>query len=268
MTSDAEMTKKPTTSRKKSVVRALLIFLACAAALIVLRPSEPRYAGRPLTSWLQQYTDVRYRSEKQLAEARNAIRSIGIQRSVPTLLKLIAARDGTANEWAFNLKAKFRLIVPHGRYAVVSQSYGLSGFEALGTNAAPAVDALTKLLNGKDTAMVAFQCLERIGKPAEGALCQCLTNQDWLVRYDSIDALAGVTDDAETYISRVKCCFNDTNSGVRVTAVRAIAQKPAPELAIPILKEALTNRFPDVRSAATYELKLLDMRAVAKTGIK
>jgi HEAT repeat protein len=273
MTLGADKTnKKPTTARKSFLVREGLVVLACAGVLIVLHTREPRYNGRSLTSWLQQYDKASVSDTKQMTEAQDAIRTIGTERSLPTLLKLITAKDGGVDNWVFKMKSKFGLKFLHWRFAALSRLYGLSGFEVLGTNAAPAVDSLTKLVKDKDkdTAMAAFQCLERIGKPAEGALCQCLTNQDWRVRLSSIDALASVTDDAETYISRVKVCLNDTNITIRVTAVRVIGSRypQARPQVVPYLVTLLNDPHRDVRVTAGNVLKAVDPQAAADAGIK
>jgi hypothetical protein len=264
--------KKPAAAGKKLARFGLLILLACAAALIVLRTREPRYNGRPLTSWLQQYANAPFLDFKQKTEAQDAIRSIGVERSLPTLLKLITTKDGPVDEWIFTMKTKFGLKFLHWRFAALSRFYGLSGFAALGTNAAPAIDSLTKLLNHRDTdkALTAFQCLERIGKPSEGALCQCLTNKDWRVRFSSIDALANVTDDAETFISRVKVCLNDTNITIRVTAVRAIGSHypQARQQIVPYLVTLWNDSHQDVRMSATNAINLLVPQASAKTGFE
>jgi HEAT repeat protein len=245
--------KAPQTTRRKKLL-ALLVLLACAAVLVVLRTREPRYNGRRLTSWLQQCTDTPLSDTNQLTEARNAIRAIGAERSLPTLLKLITAKDTVFSKWTMDVSKKFK--VPFFRWSDETDCHlnGLAGFEVLGSNAAPALGALTKLLNHKDSALMAERSLEYIGKPAEGALCQCLTNRDWRVRSFSILALAGVTDDVETYISRVKGCLNDTNSEVQVSAVEGIgSQVHAPDLAIPILKQTL-NSTDDFVSATSAEM--------------
>lgn len=232
--------QRPTT--KKFAKFGLLLLLACAATLIVLRTREPRYHGRRLTSWLQQYTDLSQSETNRWTEARDAIRAIGAKRSLPILLKLITARDGAFRKWAMELSDKFNLRFLHWHDETESHISGLAGFEVLGSNAAPALGTLTKLLNDKNNAFMAARCLEHIGKPAEAALCQCLTNQDWRVRSLSVSALAEVTDDVETYISRAKSCLKDTNSSVRVAAVEGIgAQVNAPDLVVPILNETLNS---------------------------
>jgi HEAT repeat protein len=119
---------------------------------------------------------------------------------------------------------------------------GERGFEVLGTNGAPAAEALGKLLDKPRRLLVIGRCLESIGKPAEPVICQALTNQDVAVRQWAVEQLASVTDDVEVYITRIKPRLHDASDAVRVTTVDAIGvQTSAPELAVPLLIEALKD---------------------------
>ncbi len=90
--------------------------------------------------------------------------------------------------------------------------------------------------------MVIGRCLESIGKTAEPVICQAVTNQDVAVRQWAIDHLASVTDDVEVYINRIKPRLLDSSDAVRATTVDAIGiQTSAPELAVPLLIEALKD---------------------------
>jgi len=140
----------------------------------------------------------------------------------------------------------------HWRSAIERQLEGIAGFEVLGTNCAAAVGELTKLLDDKELAFVAARCLENVGKSAERALCQCLTNGDWQVRHLSVSALASVTDDVEVYISRIKPRLSDVEPGVRFATVQAISeQNEAPELAVPLLISVLRDGDDGVCAQAT-----------------
>jgi HEAT repeat protein len=246
--------KAPHKAPRKKLL-ALLVLLACAAVLLALRTSEPRYNGQRLTYWLRQYSDTSHFETNRWTDARDAIRGIGAERSLPILLKLITAKDSAFSKWAMKASERLNLRFHHWHTETECHVNGLAGFEVLGSNAAPAIDALTKLLDDKDNALMATRCLQHIGKPAEHALCQCLTNQDWRVRSFSVSALAGITDNVETYISRANGCLNDSRSEVRVAAVTGIgAQVNAPDLAIPILKETLNSTDDVVSAASAYAL--------------
>jgi HEAT repeat protein len=118
----------------------------------------------------------------------------------------------------------------------------IAGFEVLGTNCAPAVAVLAKLLEDKELAFVALRCLDNVGKAAEVPLCRCLTNRDAQVRSWSVASLASVTPDVEVYLDRIKPRLSDVEPAVRVATVQAIAaQTEAPDLAVPLLISALRD---------------------------
>jgi HEAT repeat protein len=254
-------------SKRRKIFWLVAAALALAAVLLVAaRNAEPTYGGRSLTSWLAQCSSPLDQTQR-LAQAQAAVRAIGAPKALPTLLRLVQTKDKGLKGWVVqrledhptrfvhrrsmyeqqalnrgeNLPPEKGIIL-HWQSAIECQLEGIDGFEVLGTNCAPAVGALTRLLDDKDLAFVAARCLSSIGKPAETALCQCLTNADWQVRRWSVGSLAEVTDDVEIYINRIKPCLRDGESSVRFAAVQAIAaQHETPELAVPLLIAALQD---------------------------
>lgn len=87
------------------------------------------------------------------------------------------------------------------------------------------------------------RCLIFSGKPAADVFCRCLTNQNWQVRQFGVSQLPWMFDDSEEYLIKLKPSLTDPDGNVRVTAYQGVAeQTQSPELAIPILLTALTNR--------------------------
>jgi len=223
--------------------------------VVAARGAEPRYRGRTLTSWLEQSSDTPLMETQRLVEAQEAVRAIGAAKALPTMLRLVRTKDDPVSTWMMEKTEKYRVRNLHWHSAIDRQLAGIAGFEVLGTNCAPAVGELTKLLNDKEVAFVAARCLENVGKAAEAALCRCLTNGDWRVRHLSVPALAAVTDDVEVYIGRIKPRLSDAESAVRFATVQAIAaQNEAPELAVPLLISALGDSDDHVFSQATEGL--------------
>jgi HEAT repeat protein len=240
---------------KLRITFALFIFVALGVLLICAR--EPHYQGRTLTSWLQQDWDASLTGTQQLAEAQNAVRAIGAKRALPKLIELVQTKDDPISLWIIDAGDKLRISDKIGlrfirwRSAEDLQWLGERGFEIFGTNAAPAAEMLGKSFDEKfpNAAELAYihslvigRSLESIGKPAEPVICQALTNQDVAIRQWAIDDLAAVTDDVGVYIDRIKPRLHDSSGAVRATAVDAIGiQTSAPELAVPILLEALND---------------------------
>jgi HEAT repeat protein len=233
----------------------VVLFVVAILGVLAICVSEPRYHGRTLTSWLQQYWDTSLMETQRLAQAQNAVRAIGAKKALPKLLKLVEAKDDPVSLWMIDKGEKLRVSDEFGdrffrwRSAEDFWWLGERGFEILGTNAAPAADELGKLLNenfpGEEKYMhtlVVERSLESIGKPAEPVICQALTNSNPAIRQWAIDQLASVTDDVVVYITRIKPSLQDPSDAVRRTTVDAIGiQTSAPELAVPLLVEALKD---------------------------
>ncbi|MDB6064014.1 MAG: domain containing protein [Pedosphaera sp.] len=225
--------------------------IAACLLLLVMRRQEPRYQNRTLSSWLQQYEDTALDHPQQLAEAEAAVRAIGAGRALPHLLRMIKAHDGPLRSWVIQHNEKWEIRYLKLKEAQDTQQLGIIGFRLLGTNASPAVGELTKLLEDREHAFVSIRCLKCVGKAAESALCQGLTNQDWPVRQLSVSVLAGVTDGVDVYMARIKGCFKDPSEQVRDQVVVCIgAQTEAPETAVPLLIAALQDPSEQVNARA------------------
>ena len=228
-------------------------------AWVVFRPLEPRYHGRTLTRWLEQYDYNPGNETNLLEEAQRAVRAIGAKKALPVLINLVAAKNDPVSSWLIDRTSEFRNRYFRSRAHYNDSSFedyeriqwhsaddfqqlGIAGFEILGTNAAPAVRELGRLLNDKDHAAAAERCLQYIGKPAEPVVCAALTNQDTAIRQWAMNQLGYVTDDVVVYLARIKRRLQDSAVEARRTAVDDIGiQTSAPELAVPLLVEALKD---------------------------
>ena len=235
-------------ARKLSLGFKVGLVLLLAGGFWLIQTREPRYQGRTLTSWLEQYWDSSLMETQQLAEAQSAVCSMDAKQVVLKLVKLVESEDDPVSMWVIRTGDKFRISNQHGSRFIrwhSAEDYwwlGERGFEILGTNAAPAAEALGQLLDKKERLLVIRRCLESIGKPTEPVICRALTNRDVRVRQWAIDELAAVTDDVEVYVARIKPFLQDSSVAVRATTVDAIGiQTTAPELAVPLLTEALKD---------------------------
>jgi HEAT repeat protein len=228
------------TRRGKTLTLVLAALVLCLVAVLASRTAEPRFRGRALSSWLQQHWQTGSMDTQRVAEVETAIRAIGAEKVLPTLLTRLRTKESPIRAWAIEKAEKHHIRFLHLNSATECQLQGIAGFEVLGTNCAAAVPELVKLLDDPELAFVATRCLAEIGKPAEAALCQCLTNKDPQVRDWSVGALASATDDVEVYASRIKPRLNDVASSVRFATVQALAaQAEAPDVAVPLLISAL-----------------------------
>lgn len=246
------------------VLWVAITVLAVAATLLLWGWREPRYDGRPLTSWLQQSYDTPLMETQRLAEAQIAIRAIGAKEALPRLMRLVKADDDPVSTWILGKSKDLRWSVPTWRSAEDWQQLGIAGFEALETNAAPALEKLTPMLDDPSHAFVAVRCLVSIGPAAEGALCKALTNASSQVRYFAASQFSWACNDDVRYVSILTNCLNDSDGGVRSAAIQGIgAQTQMPELVIPILVKMLAKRDGNVSGYAAQALAGFGTNAIA-----
>ena len=228
--------------RGKILGFGLLALIVGAMVILAWWRREPSYQGRTLTRWLRQVSDTPLSETQRLSQAQAAVRAIGAEAALPFLITLAEAEDEPIRSWIIRKNEKWKVHALPMRDAEDTQQLGIAGFEVLGTNCALAVPALTRLLDDTNHAFTAVRCLDHIGKPAEFAIWRSITNRDPQVRGWGIPALAGVTDDVDEYIARVKGSLNDPDGGVRGATLEANGiQNEVPDSAIPFLLAALEN---------------------------
>ena len=224
-------------------------------------PLEPHYQGRSLSSWLQQCSDTPLDETQRLAEAQTAIRAMPVKKVLPRLLDLVEAKDDEVSLWMIAAGNRIKISDEFGdrlirwHSAEDFQQLGIAGFEVLGTNAAPAVGELTRLLNDPEHAFTAARCLVLLGPSAEAPMCQGLTNANSLVRRYCASQLSRVFDNDRAYVAHLTNSLSDSDASVRVAAVQGIgAQTALPDLVIPILVAVVEKRDGNISSEAAAAL--------------
>lgn len=190
---------------RRILVAVLLPFVIGAFAYEVIRPHEPEFQGRRLTSWLAY--DMAHLSsldsmatEAEQDQVRNAVRHIGAD-AIPVLMKLIQAKDGLFKQQLVQFTQRYPFIPIHPRSAGECHGMAMLGFKLLGPLAEPAVPALTKLLDDceGDGAILASLALARIGpcaKESVPTLVRNLHDQNALVRSMATNALRQISHEA------------------------------------------------------------------------
>jgi hypothetical protein len=176
-----------------------VLIAALIGIILMLAAREPRYQGRSLIRWLQQYDYTALDQPQRRQEAQHAVLAMPLHKVLPRLLRLVEATDDPVSLWLIDKTGEYRIRFlrwsSSERYSYEDwqriqwhsaedfQQLGIAGFEVLGTNAAPAAEELEKLLNDKDHAFTAKRCLVFIGKPSEPVFCRAITNQDSDIRH-------------------------------------------------------------------------------------
>lgn len=261
--------------RVKTVVWACVVAGIGLWALYPLEP-EPRYRGTRLSTWLALYSENRECAEaesaegKKAAKAAKAIRHIGTN-GLPFMLKWM--RDGPSRSLYFDVDG---------------------WFEILGPEAAPAIPALTQMLNsaeqgrvrqaiyplayiGKDGLPVLVAALDNPKNPDRSTIVdairlmaingidtslavpvfvKCLGDKDtWLAMWTA-DALSWVArKDPNAVIPALTACLGDPRKEVRDEAAGTLGSfRGKARAALPELQNLLTDVDPHVRWQASNSL--------------
>src|SRR5712691_1963900 len=293
--------------KKRGLLLAVL-FVALAGGVfwMLSRPTEPVYQGKPLSAWLEElYPEWK---EDVNPHAVVAFRAMGTD-AIPALLKIIQSYDSPFNRLIlepdrlqslvhFPLVEKWHQRASERSHLRWAASYALY---ALGTNAKPALPALTNLLFHTNTHFFSG-ALAGMGPEALSALIAALTNQNADIRLSAGTGIKWARSDLNLVVPALIARLSDQDRMVHFTAVLVLGQLHAepglavpalmedfpgkdPELrslilealgrfeingkaAVPMLLETLSDNDRAVRDEAAFALKHIDPAAAAKAGVK
>jgi HEAT repeat protein len=256
---------------RKRVGFSLVAVLMVALVWNSLRRTEPDPVidGRPLTSWL----DANDGSHDAELRADRAVRRAGTN-AVPILLRMLRERDSALKTTIIALAEKQHLVRVRCIPAMRRNADAWVGFEALGTNAQGAVPALMEIYDRRISMwsqLYAIKSLGAIGPAAKMAtplLVKATTNAHFMVRTESVYALASVQAEPKVAVLAMTKALGDQNHTVREVACVALAKLgDQAKGAIPALVRLLgedPNR--EVRHRVVYALQTIDPDAAARAG--
>jgi HEAT repeat protein len=257
------------------------IIVTVAVVVIGAGWKEPSYKGKSLTRWLQQCYDASLEETQKIAQAHQAINAIGAEKALPVLMEMIKAEDGKVRSWIIQKNERWNIKGLKMREAIETRQLGVAGFEALGTNAAPAVEKLTTMLADTNRgpgslALIALRGLIYIGMPAEKSVCRALTNQNPEIRAFATSQIGWVSNDIELYLKRLEGPLRDSDTTVRFAAVQGLGlQTKYPEEVLPLLIRAMSDPAQNVAGYAvrfvgdlgTNGIKALEpLKEIVETG--
>lgn len=254
-----------------------LIALAVLAAVFwgIVRSREPRYQGKPLSTWLRALESaIPDEDEGRVIEEYQAITAMGTN-ALPYLIKKLGARDPAWKTALGDLLDKQSVVDWRPRMAWQEQDTALQAFSILGETAAPAIPQLTALLTQPHAASAAAWSLIVIGPPALPVLMEALTNRniygreripyglariagdkrprlpvlldslrdpDPSIRSAAVLALGVLQMEEDTVVSALVPLMRDPDSTVRRQTVRALGRfSRRPELVVPALAQGLDD---------------------------
>jgi HEAT repeat protein len=275
-----------------------LAAIAIAGLAVLLRSREPQYDGHTLSYYLSSQTYGDLRRER---DAREAIRQIG-SNAVPYLVDILNARESV-------LETRLRGFLQHQSLIQLSfvplaarQKQAAMACAELGPVAAPAIPALTNLLEDPFLASWAVCALAQIGsqtfpfltntivhgipvarieaaghlrslQPRErsaSALLQALQDSDASVRKMAASSLGFLGCQPDQVVPALMARLEDTDPSVRVIAAESLGwfkEQAAP--AVPRLLELFHQEQASGRGHEVAEaLKAIDSEAAANAGVQ
>jgi len=234
---------------------SLIVLLAVIIGALIRqspRMSDPVYAGKTLTRWLEGHVpnssaNPPYNSAGWEA-ADEAVQHCGTN-AVPILLRMISSRDRPPpilqlQQWIErHTRVRF-----HYQYAYNQSEEAKYAFQILGTNAVSAVPRLISIY-GDSPSLHCQDCvadaLGKIGiaaRPAVPYLLRNFTNTNGEVRFHALNGIMGIGGDPATVVPALASLLKDPNKDVRWNAAVALSTfggqaRPA----VPALLEALSD---------------------------
>ncbi len=137
------------TERRRILFGVFVSGLLAGFGWFVLRQHEPAFQGKSLSIWLERAFPSRgFYSGVPPREAADAMAGIGTD-GLPVLLRFVAAKDTTGRRVLAQFAHEFPFLhLPNQEHRAEKATWA---FEVLGPKARPAIPALVRLLNDKDT---------------------------------------------------------------------------------------------------------------------
>jgi HEAT repeat protein len=250
--------------RRKSIIFILLGSVALlgliATRIIFFSDNGPSYKGHSLRTWVTLYGDGR-RHGKVNQEAGNALRHIGTN-ALPHLLRWVAyEQDPRQWERAVTIRRLFKLLNvnwrPEDRHQIFAYDAAVT-FEALGTQAKPAIPELTRLLNDPSAKAlapgVALACIGGLGAPS---LADALASTNEPVRFRAVMPIMLLGTNGGQVVPQLITNVKDPSARVAASAGFALVTlQSESDLALPALTNYLSSTNPAVSQIAAQTLAL------------
>jgi hypothetical protein len=202
--------------------------LVTAFVFVTSPPTQPKFAGRSLTVWLQDARLFGGTDPRKAAEAERAIREIGTN-AIPFIMRWAFKEESFAEK--INRALPKRLKRWRG-IMTQDESYDLAreGFRILGDSAAGAVPTLIAVLGADDyiKSIIATEMLASIGPAAHGAvpaLIQKANSGNSTLRMVALLALGSIRSHSDLVVPYLAQQLGDaTPKDQRIAALISLAE--------------------------------------------
>jgi hypothetical protein len=222
--------------RWKIAIAAAALIAIVAAFVLATHDPEPTYKGHTLSEWFSAYVELHHvswaRGDSESAKSSDAGQALRAMSpaALPTLIEWLCYEQP-----AFLASIQYEVYRLFGSY---NKLYAMMGrkqtrvsetfivFEALGTNASPAIPQLTKIVMDPKKTKVAYRALHAMastGKPGLQAIVDLLHNPKTPNRANTLLALSSCTAiDQETVMRELRQHLTDSDAQMRTTASNAV----------------------------------------------
>jgi hypothetical protein len=254
--------------RRKWKIGLVLAGAAVAFGAFWLSPSqEAAYEGKRLGQWLDEgmtlAPDDPYSTNQSVRRVVKAVQAIGTN-AIPFLLRDMERKQSPWLETAQFRAWKLKLVEKPSFWAW-RLNRSVWGFQALGTNGAPALKRLLALYDGDSLAVGSAQAaLVALGPFALPELEKRLHATNSMKRRIAAGTLAYLGPAAEPAIPSLLAMLDDTNTDVRRMAVGALMKiNRQPECLVPLFRGLLRDSNETIRTCAACGLGRFGLSAKA-----
>ena len=253
--------------RRKWKIWLVLAVTAVALGAIWLWPSqEPAYEGKRLSQWLDEGMrlapyDAYSTNQSVRRVVVKAVQAIGTN-AIPFLLREM---ERTESPWLQSAKTRaYKMkMMDQTHFWSWRLNRSVWGFQALGTNAAPALKRLLTLYDGDSLVTGSAQAaVAALGPCAVPELEKRLHSTNIATRNRALGTLVRVGPAAEPVIPPLLALLDDTNGLVRPTAVLALVViNRQPERLVPLFRGLLSDSNSLIRAYAADGLRRFEKSA-------
>jgi HEAT repeat protein len=215
--------------RTQTVLICVLVVIASAMAFRVLNQREPRYEGKPLSTWLKEFD--RWNGDTNMPVVQ-ALRAMG-DNAAPILARAILTKDSDLER---NVMAKLELYLK--------------------------LDLTTVTERSRRAANALF-VMEEHASAAGPIFFEALTSDDEFVRQEALNGFASLGPQSEEYLPAIINLEQDPSLSVRcslIAALGCIGRRP--DLCKPVLLRAVEDRDSRMRHLAVVAFSKFDNERV------
>jgi HEAT repeat protein len=190
--------------KSKRLRIALAILTFAGLGLLVLRPLEPRYGGKPISYWIDRSGLIGEATDEPVFDWMRFPKLDS--NAVPFLAQALRRGDERSGPAYRNLwrRSPFWLqgLLPRSLQGSYVRLYAVIELVNLGKDAKPAIPALVRALKGngdpnvREYAALALGRIDTQNKIVREALISALNDNDFMVRLLATNALSGIAPEA------------------------------------------------------------------------